>query len=319
MCRHTTDYHLLLCEGKKYLMEEKQHAVFANGKRTATIWQCDDIKIGHAVSTFTEYFSAASSSQNDVIRLHFGLKGDYKFTCKQLNKCFDLIGGHHNMMYSQGFDMVVENKTLELETFGIQFPKELFIQFTQNAGDDLKRFSENIIKGNSIILSETWGAIDAPIQQVIQQVIHCKYSGDLKKLFLLSKSIELLVLSADACTSATNKKEAFIKSKTDKEKLIAVRDLINERVSCPPNLSEIAKKVGLNEYKLKRGFKETFNTTVFGYLTEQRLYLAQQYLRDTQKTAAEISFDLGYATPQHFNNAFKKKFGVTPSFVRNNP
>jgi AraC-like DNA-binding protein len=56
---------------------------------------------------------------------------------------------------------------------------------------------------------------------------------------------------------------------------------------------------------------------VFGYLAEQRLQLAWQYLRDTQKTAAEISYELGYATPQHFNNAFKKKFGVTPYSARN--
>ena len=88
---------------------------------------------------------------------------------------------------------------------------------------------------------------------------------------------------------------------------------------CPPNLSEIAGTVGLNEYKLKRGFKKIFKTTVFGYLTQQRLHLAHQYLRDTEKTAAEISFDLGYASPQHFNNAFKKKFGITPYSVRNNP
>ena len=40
---------------------------------------------------------------------------------------------------------------------------------------------------------------------------------------------------------------------------------------------------------------------------------------NTQKTAAEVAFELGYATPQHFNNAFKKRFGVTPNLVRNNP
>ncbi len=77
--------------------------------------------------------------------------------------------------------------------------------------------------------------------------------------------------------------------------------------------------MGLNEYKLKKGFKETFNNTIFGYLTDQRLQLAKQYLLDTQQTAAEISMQLGYATPQHFNNAFKKKFGITPFSVRNNP
>jgi AraC family transcriptional activator of pyochelin receptor len=215
--------------------------------------------------------------------------------------------------------MDVHAKTLEIETFGIQFPKELFIQFTENASDSLKRFSQDIMEGKSTILSYSWGTIDSPIQQVLQQIIHCKYTDGIKKLFLLSKSIELLVLCADSVSASENKKDVFIKNQTDKEKIIAVRDLINERVHCPPNLSEIAQYVGLNEYKLKRGFKETFNNTVFGYLTDQRLQLARQYLLDTEKTAAEISLQLGYATPQHFNNAFKKKFGITPYLVRNNP
>ena len=42
-------------------------------------------------------------------------------------------------------------------------------------------------------------------------------------------------------------------------------------------------------------------------------------LLDTRKTSAEIAYELGYSTPQHFNNAFKKKFGVTPNSVRINP
>jgi len=299
-------------------MEEKLQQVFENGTRTSVIWQCGGIKMGHAISVCNSYGSFAGSSNADVVRLHFGMKGDYKFLYKQLNKQYDLAGSHHNIMYSKGFDIVVENKTLELETFGIQFPPELFINFTQNAGGPLQKFTEDVLAGKNVMLSDNWGTINTAIQQVIQQIIHCQYAGELKKLFQLSKSIELLVLCAESYKAA-EQKDTFIKSKTDKEKLIAVRDLVNERLHCPPNLSEIAKTVGLNEYKLKRGFKETFNTTVFGYLTEQRLHLAQQYLRDTDKTAAEISAELGYATPQHFNNAFKKRFGITPFLVRNNP
>ncbi|HWB27202.1 MAG TPA: AraC family transcriptional regulator [Chitinophagaceae bacterium] len=299
-------------------MEQKLQQQFENGIRTSTTWQCGDIKIGHAVSVCNGFSSFSGSSNNDVVRLHFGLKGDYKFSYKQLGRAYDLAGSHHNIMYSKGFDIVVENKTLELETFGIQFPPELFIQFTRNAGEPLQAFAESIMAGKNVMLSENWGAISPAIQQVIQQVIHCSYAGELKNLFLLSKSIELLVLCAESYKAA-NQKELFIKNKSDKEKIIAVRDLVNDRLHCPPNLSEIAKAVGLNEYKLKRGFKETFNTTVFGYLAEQRLHLAHQYLRDTGKTAAEIAADLGYATPQHFNNAFKKKFGFTPYSVRNNP
>jgi AraC-like DNA-binding protein len=297
-------------------MEDKQHIQLEKGTMDYTVWEFDNIRMGHGVMKFREFVSRPASSKTDVVRLHFGLKGNYSFSYQQLNKTYHLIGGHHNIMYSKEFDMVVENRTLDLETFGVQFPRDLFIQFTQNGDDQLKRFSDEIMKGNSVMLSEEWGAVDTGIHQVIQQIIHCNYADHLKKLFLLSKSIELLVLSAEACKQAADKKEVFIKNKTDKEKLIAVRDLINARLHCPPNLSEIARIVGLNEYKLKRGFKETFSNTVFGYLTEQRLQLAYQYLRDTGKTAAEISYELGYASPQHFNNAFKKKFGITPYAVR---
>jgi len=250
------------------------------------------------------------------VRLHFGMKGNYSFSYKQLNKSFDLIGGHHNIMYSKEFDMEMMNKTLEIETFGIQFPKERFIQYTQQASDSLQRFAEQILNGESVLLSDQWGAIDPSIQQVIHQMIHSKYTGDHQQLFLLSKSIELLVLCAESYRESVPPEDLFLKNTTDKEKIIAVRDLINERVHCPPNLSEIAKAVGLNEYKLKRGFKEVFHTTVFGYLTDQRLHLAHRYLLDTQKTAAEIGYELGYSTPQHFNNAFKKKFGTTPFSVK---
>ncbi len=299
--------------------EGKQRQAFENGVSDRMVWQCDDIVLGHTHSVFKEPATFPASSTNDVVRMHFGLKGDYLFTYKQLGRTFDLVGGHHNILYSPEFDMVVQSKTLEIETFGIQFPTSLFIRFSENANDLLKRFSENVLNGKSTLLSDAWGSIDPPIQQVIEQIIHCKYGGDLRNIFLLSKSVELLVLCAEACSTAEQRKDAFIRSKADKEKLIAVRDLINEKVTDPPNLSQISRMVGLNEYKLKRGFKETFNTTVFGYLAEQRLHLAHRYLQDTQKTAAEISMELGFATPQHFSNAFRKKFGVTPVSVRNNP
>ncbi len=297
-------------------MEERKTVTNEYGTRTSITWKVDDIILGHGVSTFAALTSFTGSGQPDVVRLHFGMKGNYAFTYKQLDKTYDLIGGHHNIMYSNEFDITVLNKTLVLETFGVQFPSALFVQFTQHANDSLKRFAEEILSGRNVMLSEQWGAIDSPIQQVLQQIIHCKYNEEMKKLFLLSKSIELLVLCAEAYENT--RQEQFIKSPADKEKLIAVRDIINERVQDPPNLSQIARMVGLNEYKLKRGFKEVFNNTVFGYLADQRLHLAQRYLRDTRKTAAEISFELGFATPQHFNNAFRKKFGITPAAARNN-
>jgi AraC family transcriptional activator of pyochelin receptor len=298
------------------------HLETDTGTRDSLTWEFDGIRMGHAISKFhtlTEF--TATGTATDVVRLHLGLRGNYSFRYRQLDTTFDLIGGHHNLLYSKDFEMTVYNRTLELETFGVQFPRETFLKFTQNATDVLKRFSDRIISGEPVILTDDWGAVDPAIHQVIDQIIHHRYTGDLQRLFLLSKSIELLVCCAESCerASISQKETPFIKSDTDKEKILAARDLVNARIDSPPSLSEIARAIGLNEYKLKRGFKETFNTTVFGYLTAQRLHLARRHLLDTQKTAAEIAFDLGYSTPQHFNNAFKKHFGHTPQSVRKNP
>jgi AraC family transcriptional activator of pyochelin receptor len=279
-------------------MQNRQHLETETGTRDSITWEFDGIRMGHAVSKFNTLTSFNAGSPNtDVVRLHLGLKGNYSFHYRQLDTTFHLVGGHHNILYSKDFEMTVENRTLELETFGIQFPRETFLRFTQNANDGLKKFADQIMNGENALLSDQWGAVDPAIQQVIDQVIHNRYAGDLLRLFLLSKSIEILVLCAESCLLAADKKETYLKTAADKEKIIAARDLVNQRVHCPPSLTEIATAVGLNEYKLKRGFKETFQTTVFGYLTAQRLLLAKRYLLDTDKTAAEIAFDLGYATP----------------------
>lgn len=304
-------------------MAHAQHLVTPEGTRDSLTWEFDGIRMGHSTSTFHRLTSfTAHSAATDMVRLHIGLKGNYSFRYEQLDRDFHLIGGHHNILYSKEFDMTVDNRTLELETFGVQFPRDTFLKFTHNAGEVLQKFSDRIMNGDSALLTEQWGAVDPAIQQVIRQILDHPFKGDLQHLFLLSKSIELLVLCAESCNLAATSpgtRTEWIRTPADKEKILAVRDLINQRLDDPPNLSEIARTVGLNEYKLKRGFKEMFRTTVFGYLTEQRLLLARQTLLDTTKTAAEVSYELGYATPQHFNNAFKKRFGDTPDSVRKNP
>jgi AraC-like DNA-binding protein len=73
---------------------------------------------------------------------------------------------------------------------------------------------------------------------------------------------------------------------------------------------------GLNEFKLKKGFKETFNQTVFEYLSDVRLETARNDLLNTGKSVTEIACELGYSSLQHFSAAFSKKFGVSPKKMK---
>ena len=75
---------------------------------------------------------------------------------------------------------------------------------------------------------------------------------------------------------------------------------------------ELAQQVGVSDRTLQRGFRELFGTTVFGYLTEQRMELAEQWLRQGNFTVTEIATMAGYSNPGHFAAAFKRQFGITP-------
>ncbi|MEH1835867.1 MAG: helix-turn-helix transcriptional regulator [Nostoc sp.] len=87
-------------------------------------------------------------------------------------------------------------------------------------------------------------------------------------------------------------------------------------MSHPPSLLNLAEEIGLNDFKLKRGFREVFGTTVLGYVQSLRLEQAQQLLRGTNLTVAEIASQVGYESITHFRHLFKRQFGITPREYR---
>lgn len=273
--------------------------------------------LSHSVIDYTSSGKNIAKNDTEYVRLHFGLQGSYEFSFRQLNASFDLSGHHNNIMYSDGLEIEVLNKSQRIETFGINFTTDSFVEIAQNGNDVLKRFSDKVLNKENTILSHDWKTNNFRIQQVIQEILYCSYSDELRDLFLLSKSIELLVLQADQYDQQTAK--AFIKKKSDKQKLIEAKEILTSRMENPPTIIELSKLVGLNEYKLKKGFKELFGTTVFGFIHKSRMSLAQRLLLGTDKSAKEIAYEAGYGSPQHFSKAFKKEFGMTPNSIRNTP
>ncbi|MBW7460076.1 AraC family transcriptional regulator, partial [Paenibacillus sepulcri] len=106
-------------------------------------------------------------------------------------------------------------------------------------------------------------------------------------------------------------------SKTDRSKIEHAREIILERMAEPPSLMELSRLIGLNDYKLKTGFKEMYGRTVFGYLRDQRLEKAYRLLRSGSTSVIEVSCEVGYSNPSYFAEAFREKYGVNPGeFVR---
>ena len=90
-----------------------------------------------------------------MVRLHFGLRGDYSVTYPEIGRSFELAGGHHNVLFSSPFELEFVNKTPAIETFGVQFPIAQFIAYTDGASDDLSRFCERVGGGGRASCSMT--------------------------------------------------------------------------------------------------------------------------------------------------------------------
>lgn len=125
--------------------------------------------------------------------------------------------------------------------------------------------------------------------------------------------MELLILQ---CGQLGKRKKTVRLSTADIRNVRLARDIILEDIRNPPTLPALAIRAGLNEFKLKAGFRQVFANSVFGYLSDHRLELAKQDVLEGYKSLTDIAYETGYASLSHFSHSFKKKFGISPVKMR---
>lgn len=149
-------------------------------------------------------------------------------------------------------------------------------------------------------------------QTTIDNVLSNPYMGLPQKMFLESQIIELL-LSYFKSISSNNQNQKI--QNVDIDKLHYARELLLSQIDTPPSLDNLSKLTGLNNYKLKTGFKELFGLPVYKYLQSKRLEKAYELLENKELTVQETAWYVGYESLGSFSNAFYKKFGYRPSQI----
>lgn len=162
---------------------------------------------------------------------------------------------------------------------------------------------------------KTWFPKVTPMMQTAaQQILLCPFKGATRRIYLQSKAFELLaLLLEEVLTDQGQRNAAFGSEPNPKDYLEEARNLLCSQLENPPSIVELARRVGVCDRTLRRGFRRAFGTTVIGYLMQQRLIRAEQLLREKRHTVAEVANKVGYAHLGHFAAAFKRQFGITPS------
>lgn len=103
----------------------------------------------------------------------------------------------------------------------------------------------------------------------------------------------------------------------DVSRLQAVKDFLRENfLDSHLSLTFLCRRFGLNEFKLKKGFKQMFGSTVFGYVQEMRMKTARRLIIEEKRNVNEVADFLGYSSPNHFSAAFKRLYGFPPAKLK---
>jgi AraC-like DNA-binding protein len=171
--------------------------------------------------------------------------------------------------------------------------------------EELVNPKDHYVEGPSFLMTPE-------MERIIDSIFSNKYTGKTKMMFFRSQITALLSHFFGQLASL---KTAKIKA-PEREKLNQAKDILLDNLDNPPSLSEISKQIGLNTFKLKKGFKEFFGVPVFKYLQNERLTLAHKMIRNKDATVQEAAWNVGYDSLSSFSNAFEKKFGYRPSQIQ---
>lgn len=151
-------------------------------------------------------------------------------------------------------------------------------------------------------------------RHLISKLTNNPYCGTLNKLYFESISGELMIALMESLCAKNHVKINL--TGQDKELLRYAKKLLLEDVQNPPTISQLARLVGLNEDKLKKGFKIEFNNTVFKTLTEYRMQQAMENIQKYDVSVTKAAHDAGYENVSKFISAFRRTFGKTPGMMR---
>jgi AraC family transcriptional activator of pyochelin receptor len=151
---------------------------------------------------------------------------------------------------------------------------------------------------------------------IVNDILNCPLSGNLRSIIIEAKIMEFIALQLNQMVKEDQAKGPQKMKAADRDALFALKEFLNKTFTKEHSLRTLSRSFGLNEFKLKRGFKELFGTTVFDYLHDLKMEYARQKLSGENVLINEVSGLVGYKNPNHFSTAFKRKYGINPAQLR---
>ncbi|MCW3466333.1 helix-turn-helix transcriptional regulator [Chitinophaga nivalis] len=279
----------------------------------------DGVHIGYCHLDIHENIQVTTEETTPLPGFVFLQQGSCSVTSFEDRTTRHYTAGQHTVLKNPyATATTVFKKQHNMQLFLLSFLPERFQQLVQDIGPVTDELANSMFRYQPG--PQAWHdsrPITPRMQFLISEISNNHYQGTWNKLYLQSQVLELLTLQCEQLEqTVAAPKRGFRLLPADIKKVELARDILLHDLQNPPSFTMLCKQVGLNEFKLKKGFKQVFHHTVFGYLKDHRLEIARSLLSAGELSVTEVAYETGYTTLQHFSNEFKKKFGVSPARIK---
>lgn len=244
-----------------------------------------------------------------------------------LQSCFMLKNGLRKEIATIGKVHVRQDQYTcfftEATSFKIKFEKDLEykaldIFYSPKLLEELLPFfpevKDVLASPASILTGKTCWSLPS-MKEITNQLLNCPYDESTRQFYFDLKVRELLYQMLENANRQKSKEYHF--TPWEVSKIHEAKTILQDHIAKkPPSIRSLSKQVALNELKLKKGFKQYFNASMFDWLMDQKMQHAKHLILTTNKPIKDICTLTGYPRMTNFITAFRKCFGYTPGSLR---
>lgn len=290
-----------------YMVEDENETV---GGKVENVFIREDITLNISRLTFKKDVEIISPYPIDIVGFTFCTKGKAMFKIPFESDYIiseDGVSTIYKTPSHEGSAVFEAGTEYEAVAIHLSLPK-----FLEIAGEELKElpaaYRDSMSEKEGHWLTQL--TISTEVRNILQQITNHSFSGLSKQFFLESKVLELMALQLSQLSS-TQKRPVI--QRDDELKIRECESIIRDQFANPPSLLQLAREVGINDFKLKQGFKQLYGKPVFKYLQHFRLQKAHEYLKSGKMNVNEAAFEVGYSSVGAFSNAFYEHYGFRPA------
>lgn len=229
----------------------------------------------------------------------------------------ELRTGHQKVTLQRN-EMVLLRKYSSVEFTKSRVGSEVFKSLLFAIRDD---FLREFLSKQSTALPQREDSVDARLSAITMSDQLVAYCQSLEPYFkapdhvpaglLRLKMMELLYGVADSSQAILGQMMLL-----DSPSKADIQRVVEEHYATPVTVEQLAWLSGRSLSTFKRDFQALYHEAPARWVRERKLQEAASLLRKTELSVTDICYRLGFESLAAFSNAFRHRFGVSPSQIR---